>query len=106
MPEVRCGSVNISEGGMALSIFIPLSLGEEVQIQFTLPGCRVQFAAESTICWLKASRFGVRFGSLSREHESELQEWLSRKLEEELPDFVTDKFRKEEVSSTARTGEN
>ena len=41
MPEIRCRGVNISEGGMALSTIVPLSLGEEVQIQFILPGCKV-----------------------------------------------------------------
>ena len=37
MPEVHCHSVNISEGGMALSTFVPLIAGEDVQVQFTLP---------------------------------------------------------------------
>lgn len=101
MPEVRCRSVNISEGGMALSTLVPLSLGEEVQIQFTLLGCKNPFTVETTVCWLKTGRLGLRFGSLSRKHKSELQEWLARKLEEKLPEFVSDKFRKEEVSSIA-----
>jgi hypothetical protein len=95
MPELRCRTVNISEGGMALSTNIPLSLGERVQIRFLLPGCKVPFAVESRICWLKADRLGVRFMSLSREHKSELQEWLARKLEEGLPDSVAQQFQKE-----------
>jgi len=37
MQEVRCNSVNISEGGMALSTFVPLIPGECVQVQFILP---------------------------------------------------------------------
>src|ERR1022692_5304123 len=37
MREVRCHSVNISEGGMAVSTFVPLGTGEDVQVQFTLP---------------------------------------------------------------------
>jgi hypothetical protein len=52
-PEVRCNSVNVSEGGMALSTFVPLSPGEIVHAQFTLPGHEVPFSAESTICWLR-----------------------------------------------------
>jgi CheY-like chemotaxis protein len=104
--EVSCRSLNISEGGMALSTLAPLSLGEEVQIQFLLPGCKVPFAAESKICWLKTGLLGVRFKSLSRGHKLELQEWLSRKLEEELPGFVAEQFRKKEVASALRTGEN
>ena len=94
MPEVRCYSVNISEGGMAASTFVPLIAGEDVQVQFTLPGHGVPFSVESTICWWKTGHLGVRFMSLSQEHKSELQGWLSRKLEEILPEFVAGKFRK------------
>jgi hypothetical protein len=97
MPEVRCHSVNISEGGMAVSAFVPLSAGEDVQVQFTLPDHEVPFSAESKICWLKTGRLGVRFVTLSPERKSELQGWLSRKLEQELPDFVASKFRKVEA---------
>ena len=99
MPEVRCHSVNISEGGMALSTFVPLGAGETVQVQFTIPDHKVTFVLESKICWLKTGRLGVRFVSLSPESKSELQGWLSRKLEEALPEFVADKFRKAESPS-------
>jgi CheY-like chemotaxis protein len=94
MPEVRCHSVNISEGGMALSTFVLFSLGEDVQIQFTLPGHEIQFSVKSTVCWLKSGHLGVRFVSLSSEHKSELQGWLSRKLEEVLPESVASQFQK------------
>ena len=96
-PEVRCNSVNVSEGGMALSTFVPLNPGEKVHVQFSLPDHKGPFSAESKICRFKSSRLGVRFVSLSLEHKSELQSWLSRKLEEMLPEFVARKFRKDEV---------
>ncbi len=92
-PEVRCHSVNISEGGMAVSTFVPLMAGENVQVHFVLPDHPATFSAESRICWLKTGRLGVRFVSLSPAHKSELQGWLSRKLEESLPEFVAGKFR-------------
>ena len=94
VPEVRCYSVNISDGGIAVSTFVPLIAGEDVQVQFTLPDHKAPFVAESRICWWKTGHLGVRFVSLSREHKSELQDWLSRKLEEMLPEFVAAKFRK------------
>jgi c-di-GMP-binding flagellar brake protein YcgR len=100
MAEVRCHSGNISEGGMALISFVPFSLAEEVQIQFTVPGHEIPFSVKSTVCWLKSGNLGVRFLSVSSEQKSQLQSWLSRKLEATLPKFVTEKFRKEEVSST------
>src|ERR1035441_10537124 len=65
LPEVRCHSANISEGGMALSTSVLLSLDEEVQIQFTLPGHEIPFSVKSAVCWLKSSHLGVRFVSLS-----------------------------------------
>jgi len=94
MPEVRSHSVNISEGGAALSTFISLSPGEDVQVQFTLPDHKVPFLAESTICWLKTGHLGIRFVSLSGDQKSELQDWLSQKLEEMLPEFVARQFQK------------
>jgi len=93
MPDVRCCCVNISEGGMAVSTSVPLSPGEDVQVQFTLPGHKAPFLAESRVCWLKTGYLGVRFVSFSQGHKSELQGWLSRKLEERLPDSVAGHFR-------------
>jgi hypothetical protein len=98
MPEVRCSSVNISEGGMALSTFAPLNTGEEVQVQFNLPGRKALFLAESRICWLKTGHLGVRFVSLSQGQKSELQAWLSKQLEGLLPGLVADQFQKGEGS--------
>ena len=97
--EVRCYSVNISEGGMAVSTLVPLSPGEEVQMQFRLPDHKVPFLAEAKVCWWRTGHLGVRFVFLSREHQSELQGWLSQKLEETLPEFVAAKFQKAESSS-------
>jgi ActR/RegA family two-component response regulator len=105
LPEVHCNSVNISEGGMAVSTFVPLSPGEEVQVQFTLPDHKVSFVAESRICWWKTGHLGVRFVSFSPERKPELQDWLSRRLEEMLPEFVTGKFQRAEGSSITALGD-
>jgi hypothetical protein len=99
MPEIRCRIVNISEGGMAVSALVPVSAGEKMRVQFTLPDNRVSFSAETEIRWAKKGDFGVRFVSLSRGQKSELQEWLSRKLEEELPESVARQFHKAEEPS-------
>jgi CheY-like chemotaxis protein len=98
-PEVRCNSVNISEGGMALSTFVALNPGEKVHVQFSLPGREVPFLAESTICWWKTGHIGIRFVALSQEQKSALQGWLSGKLEQLLPEIVAGKFRRSEGSS-------
>lgn len=93
-PEaIRGRSVNISEGGMAVSTAVPLNAGEDVQVQFALPGHETPFVSESTVCWWKTDQMGVHFLSLSPEHQSALQVWLSQKLEELLPKFVAEKFQ-------------
>jgi hypothetical protein len=93
MAEVRCQSINISEGGVAVHTLVTLDPGEEVVVQFALPGNGTVFSAESTICWWKESHLGVRFLSLPQERKTELQSWLSRKLEETLPEVVAEKFQ-------------
>lgn len=75
-----------------------------MHVQFTLPGHEVPFLADSTICWLKTGHIGLRFVSLSQEHKSELQGWLSRKLEEMLPEIVAGKFRRAEGSPIPNSG--
>jgi ActR/RegA family two-component response regulator len=97
--EIRCNCVNISEGGMALSMQVPLVPGENVRVQFTLSDHEAPVLAESTICWSKTGHLGVRFVSVSEEHRSELQTWLSQKLEQILPEFVAEHFRKAERGS-------
>lgn len=94
--EVRCMSVNISGGGMALSTQVPLVPGERVRVQFTLPDHQAALLAESMVCWSKTGHLGVRFESISDDHKSELQVWLSQKLEQILPDFVAEQFRRAE----------
>jgi EAL domain-containing protein (putative c-di-GMP-specific phosphodiesterase class I)/CheY-like chemotaxis protein len=94
--EIRCSTVNISGGGMALSTQVPLVLGESVRVQCKLPN-HAFFLAESTICWLKTGVLGIRFESISDAHKFELQVWLSQKLEETLPESVAEQFRKAEL---------
>jgi ActR/RegA family two-component response regulator len=97
MQEVWCNSLNISEGGMALSTLVPLVAGESVRVQFTLPNHERTCSAESRICWGKTGQLGIRFVAISNEQKSELEVWLSQKLEEMLPTLVAGKFRKAEL---------
>jgi diguanylate cyclase (GGDEF)-like protein/PAS domain S-box-containing protein len=95
--EIRCNSINISGGGMALSTRFPMAPVENIRVRFTLPDHEAPILAESTICWSKAGHLGVRFVSLAEDHNSELQDWLSQELEETLPEFVAEQFRKTEL---------
>ena len=82
---------------MAVGTQVPLLPGEIVRVQFTLPDHEAQFVAKSTICWSKTGQFGVRFVSVSDKDNSQLQTWLSEKLEETLPEFVAKQFRNAEL---------
>ena len=90
MPTVKGYTVNVSEGGMSITTAASLAPGDCVQLQFTLVGDEFQFALESTVCWVREQRLGLQFRS--SQQTSKLQEWLSRRLEEEIPQSVKDKF--------------
>jgi len=99
--EVRCHSINISEGGLALNTSVALKPGELVQLRFTLPGRQDPWTMEGTVCWGKVERIGVRFASLSTSRKTELQEWLARKLEEQIPGEVAESFNNSSGSNKA-----
>jgi len=93
--EVHCQTMNISEGGLAVSTTVPLKPGVLVGVQFTLPGQSIEFIAKSEISWYdERSRAGLQFMALAANLQSELNGWLARRLEESLPESVTSKFRK------------
>jgi DNA-binding response OmpR family regulator len=95
--DIRCDSTNISAGGMALTTQIRLLPGESIRVQFTLPDHQAPFSAESIHSWSRTGHFGLRFVSVSHEDKSQLQTWLSEKLEATLPETVAKQFRKAEL---------
>src|ERR1039458_1318925 len=62
MPDVCGQSINISEGGMAVSTSVQFGVGPDVQVQFPLVGQKVPFSAASTVCWRKTEHLGVQIG--------------------------------------------
>ena len=90
MQTVHGRTINVSEGGMSITTAASLGPGDQVQLQFTLVRDELQFALESTVCWAKEQRLGLQFRSSHQ--TSKLQEWLSRRLEEGIPQSVRDKF--------------
>jgi hypothetical protein len=95
--EVHCQTMNISEGGMAVSTSVPFKPGERVGVQFTLPDELIEFIAKSEISWYdERSRAGLQFMFVDSGLQSELNGWLARRLEESLPESVASKFRRAE----------
>jgi len=93
-PEIHCHTVNISEGGVAVNTPTPLQPGVRTIISFDLPGLKSRFETESIICWYKEpDRAGLQYLSLLLAQLSELQGWLSSKIEESLPKSVMEKFQ-------------
>ena len=85
-------TVNISERGMALRTLTPLAPGSEATVQFTLPDSLLRITAESRVCWNnEKGEVGLSFHFLPFDCASQLQSWLARKLEKQLPQLVTDK---------------
>jgi hypothetical protein len=87
--EFLCQTVNISEGGIAISTrTMPDSVLPDA-MRFILPGLSDQIFAKTRVCWRgQAGLVGLEFQSLSRPQRAQLQEWLARKLEETLPENV------------------
>jgi len=94
-PQLSGETVNISECGIALSLPVQLKAGVEGTVQFALPDFESPVKAESRVCWSnEKGQAGFLFLSLPAEQALELQEWLSRKLEQQLPESVAEKFRR------------
>jgi DNA-binding response OmpR family regulator len=93
--EIQCETINISESGLAIRISTPMKAGTEVTVRFSLPENQTRFVVPSKICWSDPTgRTGLQFLSLPVPQKTELQGWLSRRLEEVLPEAVANKFQK------------
>jgi len=92
--EIFGETVNVSERCVAFSGSTPLVPGAEVTMQFTLTNPQLAIKAECKVCWTNDSgQSGLSFLFLPSDLSSELQAWLARRLEEQLPDLVTRRFQ-------------
>lgn len=92
--EILGKTVNVSERGVAFSGSTPLIRGAEVTMRFTLTNPQLSITAECKVCWTNdRGQSGLSFLFLPSDLSSELQDWLARRLEEQLPDLVTRRFR-------------
>jgi len=92
--DILCQTVNISEGGIAITVPATLDSDFPALVRFTLPDRTSQLSAETRVCWRSQDGLvGLEFQSLAAPQKSELQEWLARKLDETLPENVAALFR-------------
>jgi CheY-like chemotaxis protein len=92
--EFLCQTVNISEGGVAISARTMLDPTLAKAVRFSLPDRSSQIFSKTRVCWSgQGGLVGLEFQSLASAQRSELQEWLARKLDETLPENVAALFR-------------
>ena len=93
--QVPCEMMNISEGGLAVTTTVTFDPGTEVKAEFTLPDEATNFKIDAEICWCdKKGRAGLHFRSVLPSQQALLQDWLSRKIEQGIPEPVARLFRR------------
>jgi ActR/RegA family two-component response regulator len=84
-PDFSATSVNISEGGMALVSSIRPAIGEELVLKLTLPGAEGALELNAEVCWSNdAGRIGLELVGIPVATLTQLQSWLSDRLEDRL----------------------
>jgi PilZ domain len=93
--QIPCEMMNVSEGGLAAATPVMLVPGTIVEVGFALPGEPAKFDLEAEVCWCDhKGHVGVQFRSVPQETSLLLQGWLSRKIEEGIPEPVARLFHK------------
>lgn len=84
--KVNATSTNISESGIALMVREALPKGATPRLQFVLPETDLKLDLEAEVVWADVKgRAGLRFRDVPKQSQKDLESWLDRQLEEELP---------------------
>lgn len=79
-------SINISEGGIALTSSVNLQVGERLILKLTLPDTASAARITCEVCWAdETGRVGLEFVQVPTTVAEQLQSWLGDRLEESLP---------------------
>ena len=79
-------STNISEGGIAILLREALPKGATPILKFSLPDSSVKVEVEAEVAWANFKGLaGLRFHSMSKAAQAQLEEWLDDRMEEEFP---------------------
>ena len=79
LPNTAGWVSNISEGGLALHLFLPAVRGQAVRLGFDLPGTSRRIEANCEIAWTDKSgqNAGLRFLHLPEASRRQIRAWLS-----------------------------
>jgi len=79
-------SINISEGGIALTSSVILHVGDRLILKLTLPDAASAARVNCEVCWAdETGRVGLEFVQVPTTVAEQLQSWLGDRLEECLP---------------------
>jgi CheY-like chemotaxis protein len=79
-------STNISEGGIALLLREALPKGATPILKFALPESSVKIEVEAEVAWANFKGLaGLRFHSMPKAAQAQLEKWLNDHMEEEFP---------------------
>ncbi len=85
--ELRCTSMDLSKGGLAVRAPVKIEPGQKVQVTFTFPGTKHIFEATGEVVWSDFSFMaGLRFAKVEDVHRNQLEEWLANRKEEMEPE--------------------
>lgn len=86
-PDLVATSLNISEGGMAVSSAITLPVGQKVELHLKLPDTDLTEIMKAEVCWNDdKGSLGMEFRRLPPAVMERLQRWLAERLERSLPE--------------------
>jgi CheY-like chemotaxis protein len=79
-------STNISEGGIALLLREALPKGATPILKFALPESSLKIEVEAEVAWANFKGLaGLRFHSMPKAAQAQLEKWLNDHMEEEFP---------------------
>jgi DNA-binding response OmpR family regulator len=79
----RSTTIDLSEGGIALTISKRLKVSGSIRAQFTLPGSDVAIECKAEVAWeTAAGQTGIRFVDMTQQTRDALKGWLSQRSPE------------------------
>jgi CheY-like chemotaxis protein len=92
---VHCVSRNLSEGGMGLRSANGISIGQEFEIRFRIPGDQNGIEGKCEVRWMDQNgNAGVRFLYLAQADYKRLKEWLQEQFEKTPPSLFINSVKK------------
>jgi DNA-binding response OmpR family regulator len=84
--EVTATSTNLSEGGMALNAGVALPKDTVASLRFTLPLSNTSLELKAQVAWSDhQGSTGIRFIEVPQSSQYQLDQWLTERLQSEMP---------------------